>query len=326
MLTYGGSGKTFVWKTLSAAIRSKGVIVLNIASSGIGSLLLPGGRTAHSRFVIPLNLNEISTCNIKQPSELAELIEKIDLTIWDEAPMMSRFCFEALDRSSRDIMRNKRPEAYNEPFGGFCAWKKNMRLQNCSNDDVDDLRSFSSWLIGDGTLGGDNDGEIDIYIPDDLLITESDDFVRSIVDATYPEFCDHIGDLSYLQGRAILAPTLEEADLINEYIVSMYNTDERVYLSSDYIATTDRGISTFEQMHSVEYLNSIKCSGVPNHQLKLKVGVPVILLRNIDLTVDLCNGKRLVVTKLGSYVIEARVLGGNNAGDIVYIPRMTLRF
>ncbi|KAL6580529.1 hypothetical protein OROMI_008553 [Orobanche minor] len=243
---HGGTGKTFVWKTLSAAIRSRGGIVLNVASSGIASLLLPGGRTAHSRFAIPLNLNEISTCNIKQPSELAELIEKTDLTIWDEAPMMNRFCFEALDRSLRDIMRNKRPEVYYEPFGGKIIvfggdfrhilpvipkgtrqdivhatissspiWRhckvlrltKNMRLQCSSNDiDIEDLRSFSNWLtsIGDGTLGGDNDGEIEIQIPDDLLITKSNDFIRSIVDATYPDFSYHIGELAYLQGRAIL--------------------------------------------------------------------------------------------------------------------------
>ncbi|XP_035843997.1 uncharacterized protein LOC110931558 [Helianthus annuus] len=52
---YGGTGKTFLWKTLSAAIRSKSEIVLNVASSGIASLLLSGGRTTHSRFSIPLN-------------------------------------------------------------------------------------------------------------------------------------------------------------------------------------------------------------------------------------------------------------------------------
>ncbi|XP_019166929.1 PREDICTED: uncharacterized protein LOC109162699 [Ipomoea nil] len=40
---YGGTGKIFVWKTLSAALRSEGHIVLNVASSGIASLLLPGG-------------------------------------------------------------------------------------------------------------------------------------------------------------------------------------------------------------------------------------------------------------------------------------------
>ncbi|XP_057723392.1 uncharacterized protein LOC130939297 [Arachis stenosperma] len=72
---YGGTGKTFVWKTLASALRSKGDIVLTVASSGIASLLLPGGRTAHSRFAIPLNLDEFSTCNIKQGSNLADLFK-----------------------------------------------------------------------------------------------------------------------------------------------------------------------------------------------------------------------------------------------------------
>ncbi|XP_072060320.1 uncharacterized protein [Arachis hypogaea] len=58
---YGGTGKTFVWNTISAALRSKGQIVLTVASSGIASLLLPGGRTAHSRFAIPLTPDEYST-------------------------------------------------------------------------------------------------------------------------------------------------------------------------------------------------------------------------------------------------------------------------
>ncbi|CAA0843023.1 Unknown protein, partial [Striga hermonthica] len=41
---YGGTGKTFLWRTLYAGLRSKGGIVLCVASSGIASLLLPGGR------------------------------------------------------------------------------------------------------------------------------------------------------------------------------------------------------------------------------------------------------------------------------------------
>ncbi|CAN7104026.1 unnamed protein product, partial [Brassica rapa subsp. narinosa] len=47
---FGGTGKTFLWRLLAAAVRSRGEIVLNVASSGIASLLLQGGRTAHSRF------------------------------------------------------------------------------------------------------------------------------------------------------------------------------------------------------------------------------------------------------------------------------------
>ena len=61
-----GIGKTFIWRTLSSALRSRGEIVLNVASSGITTLLIPGGRIAHSRFSIPLCVNEDSTCSIKQ--------------------------------------------------------------------------------------------------------------------------------------------------------------------------------------------------------------------------------------------------------------------
>ncbi|XP_052193855.1 uncharacterized protein LOC127802189 [Diospyros lotus] len=96
---YGGTGKTFVWKTLSTTLRSKGEIVLNVTLSGITYLFLPGGRTAYSKFVIPLNSNEDSTCNIKQGSPLAELIIRSNLIIWDEAHIMNKYCLEALDRS-----------------------------------------------------------------------------------------------------------------------------------------------------------------------------------------------------------------------------------
>ncbi|CAH1418620.1 unnamed protein product [Lactuca virosa] len=76
---YGGTGKTFLWKTISAAIKCQGEIVLNVASSGIASLLLTGGRTAHSRFIIPINLTEDSFCRINPKSDLASLVRKASL-------------------------------------------------------------------------------------------------------------------------------------------------------------------------------------------------------------------------------------------------------
>lgn len=59
---YGGIGKTYVWRTLSASICSKWHIVLTVAPSGIASLLLTGGCTVHLRFVIPINIDEDSVC------------------------------------------------------------------------------------------------------------------------------------------------------------------------------------------------------------------------------------------------------------------------
>ena len=60
---HGGTGKTYIWKSILAKIRSEGKIALAVATSGIAALLLPGGRTAHSRFGLPLDITEHSTCN-----------------------------------------------------------------------------------------------------------------------------------------------------------------------------------------------------------------------------------------------------------------------
>ncbi|GJZ46053.1 DNA helicase [Tanacetum coccineum] len=90
-------GHGFLWKAITYALRSDERIVLVVASSGIASLLLLSGRTAHSRFKIPLNLNDGSICNIKKNSQLADLLKQSDSIIWDEAPMSDRRCFEALD-------------------------------------------------------------------------------------------------------------------------------------------------------------------------------------------------------------------------------------
>ncbi|XP_050211524.1 uncharacterized protein LOC126661705 [Mercurialis annua] len=116
---HGGTGKTFLWRAIIHRIRCESKIVLPVATSGIAALLLPGGRTAHSRFHIPLEINSESVCDIKQGTQLADLIQNTDLIIWDEAPMTHKFCFEALDRSLRDILKFKNSDAINEPFGGM---------------------------------------------------------------------------------------------------------------------------------------------------------------------------------------------------------------
>jgi hypothetical protein len=63
---YGGTGKTFLWHTIINRLRSDGLIVLAVASSGIASLLLPGGRATHSRFKIPVTVSDTSSCEIKK--------------------------------------------------------------------------------------------------------------------------------------------------------------------------------------------------------------------------------------------------------------------
>ncbi|KAL4564496.1 hypothetical protein LXL04_028560, partial [Taraxacum kok-saghyz] len=80
-------------------------------------MLLPGGRTAHSRFRIPLEIDKDSYCAIDVGSDLAELINIAELIIWDEAPLQHHHGFEAVDRTFRDVCRYHLPDAENKIFG-----------------------------------------------------------------------------------------------------------------------------------------------------------------------------------------------------------------
>ncbi|XP_022032535.1 uncharacterized protein LOC110933632 [Helianthus annuus] len=164
---YGGTGKTFLWKTLFASIRCKGDIVVNVASSGIASILLPGGRTAHLRFHIPLNLTETSMCFIKSDDDVADLLKKTKLIIWDEAPMNHKHAFEALDRTMKDIFKCEMT------FGGkVLTLTKNMRLTVGANaSDIEEIKAFADWLLdlGEGKIGDSDDCEVVIDIPEDFF-------------------------------------------------------------------------------------------------------------------------------------------------------------
>ncbi|XP_076890885.1 uncharacterized protein LOC143542109 [Bidens hawaiensis] len=268
---YGGTGKTYLWKTLSTAIRSKGEIVLTVASSGIASLLLTGGRTTHSRFHIPINLNEDSTCYMDPGTYEAQLLEKTKLIIWDEAPMHHKHGFQALDRSLKDVLSS------NLLFGGKVV-----------------------------VFGGD---------------------FRQILPVVQKGTRQDINyeNQHYFQDRAILAATNELVDEINDSLLKFFPGDEVEYLSSDTICSLEYINDTVDTaLYSPELLNGLRISGLPNHKLGLKVGVPVMLLRNLNQKESLCNGTRLRIISLGTRVVEAKIISGTNIGHTVLIHRSPL--
>ncbi|XP_021975067.1 uncharacterized protein LOC110870171 [Helianthus annuus] len=364
---YGGTGKTYLWKTLCASIRSEGKIVLSVASSGIASLLLSGGRTAHSRFHIPINLDEDSFCFIKPDSDLARLLQETSLIIWDEAPMVHKHGFEALDRSLKDLFRSVSGASSELPFGGKVIvfggdfrqilpvvpggsrqqivnaslsssyiWRtckvlkltKNLRLST-SNDpsEIQETTNFANWLldIGEGNVGGVNDGNAILQIPEDLLIKHSSDPISELIEFVYPSLIYNFNEQNYFHQRAILAPTNDVVQEINDRMLSLFPGVEKEYLSSDSICPTEMLNENLDDtLCSPDILNGIKASGLPNHRLVFKVGVPVMLLRNIDQKSGLCNGTRLKVVSLGKRVIQVEIISGSHIGDRHYIPRITL--
>ncbi|KAF7812820.1 ATP-dependent DNA helicase pif1-like [Senna tora] len=346
---FGGSWKTFIWNTLTLAIRSRGDIVLAVASSGIALQLIPGGRTIHSRFAIPLDCNETSTCNIMQGSDLANLLIHAKLIILDEAPMVHRFCFEALDRTLRDIVGNDKPKCYHKPFGGkVVVFDGDFRqillvIPRGSLQDIvlaslnssylwdtckvltltNNMRLGTEWIlkIGDGIIEDDiNDEEKEIEIPDDILISNAKDPVEAIVENTYQHFEENFDDNDYIRDRVILPPTLEDVASINNYMLSLLPSEESTYLSSDSICTQEDDFALTD-VYTTEFLNTISGSGLLYHELQLKDGAPVILIRNIDKSLGLCNGTRLIVKRLCKHVIEDVIMTGKFAGERVVIAR-----
>lgn len=343
----GGTGKTFLYSGISAFIRNSNDIVINVASSGIAALLLPGGHTAHSRFKIPLHLTHYSTCNITAQSDLARLVRATKLIIWDEAPMMHRHAFEALDRTLRDILSD------NRPMGGMVVlfggdWRQvlpvvpngsrreiltaslmystiwphvtqltltqNMRIIADQNHHVEWLRT-----IGDGS----HSNFPLLSIPSHMLLNDGQ--LSTLIDHIYPQFIEHYNDTEYLMDRVILAPTHKDVNLINELMTSRIPTTARsnTYFSADSVQNDDDS-DAHTDLFPVEFLNSLDINGLPPHKLTLTEGMPIILLRNLNKSMGLCNGTRLIVHRLQSHVIEAEVITGGAAGTHVYIPRITL--
>lgn len=340
----GGCGKTYLWRTIISKLRSEGKIVLPVASSGIAATLLPGGRTAHSRFKIPVNLDEYSFCNIGQNSDIAHLIRKTRLIIWDEAPMQHRYSFECLDRSLRDLMKAVNPNCYYLPFGGITIlfggdfrqilpvitygsrsdivsacitrskiWKickvfllkENMRLSHTkSNVDKEVMSGFAQWVLdvgnGDLTVNVSDKSpfnEFSVSIPIEFCNLEDSNSIDIMISKVFPRFLENFRDSNYISERAILTPTNETVSYINSKIVELIPGEEFSYLSIDRADEFPGSDAELDLAFPPEYLNSLALAGVPNHELKLKVGVVVMLIRNLNQTLGLCNGTRMIVTK-----------------------------
>ncbi|XP_057434904.1 uncharacterized protein LOC130727703 [Lotus japonicus] len=100
--------------------------------------------------------------------------------------------------------------------------------------------------------------------------------------------------------------------------------EETEYLSYDTPCRSDEDSEIDAEWFTSEFLNDVKWSGIPNHRIVLKVGVPIMLIRNIDQSAGLCNGTRLIVSALTPYIIVATALSGSKTGKHVHIPRLSL--
>ena len=130
----------------------------------------------------------------------------------------------------------------------------------------------------------EDDGYHDQFITiDKSLIRQSYvDPLKGVVDASYGEVNKPTNSHNSYTDKAILTPRNETVDELNAYTISRTDGESRDYFSSDSFEISDTTSDQNDTLYAVEYLNSLEFSGLPSHKLTLKVGAPVLLMRNIN--------------------------------------------
>lgn len=339
----GGSGKTYLYSTVISALQARGEKVHAFATTGIAATLLKEGRTVHSGFKLPVPLLDTSTSQMKTSFADADLLRMSDLIIIDEATMLPKDGLRCIDLLLREIMRIEKPFGAKVMIlgGDFrqtlpvvprgnrihiieaCIksshlWSVFYQLKLTENMRSEGKTAFNSWVlkIGDGTINAK-----DVHYRNDLLEIPNEMLVNdSIVDAIYGVDVNLLTAHQFAE-RIILAAKNKDALSVNNEIIGRLNGCLRIYKSADsLISDNPQDILNYPQ----EFLNSQNPSGMPPHELKLKSGAIVMLIRNLNPKKGLCNGTRLVVKEMHNNFLICTVLSGANNGEIMFLPRIDL--
>ncbi|GKE63986.1 ATP-dependent DNA helicase PIF1-like protein [Tanacetum coccineum] len=137
-----------------------------------------------------------------------------------------------------------------------------------------------------------------IQIPEEFLIQSWNSPIEKIVSETYPKFTKRQTDDLYLKERGILTPRNDDADAINEYMFKKLGGESVTYNSMDKICKGSTDTLDQHNLYPVEFLNSLNFQGMPPHALYLKKELPIMLIRNVDPSKELCNGTRIIIIEL----------------------------
>ncbi|XP_027770897.1 ATP-dependent DNA helicase PIF1-like [Solanum pennellii] len=341
----GGTGKTYLYRALLANVRSRGMIGLATATSGVAASILPGGRTAHSRFEIPLQTSESTMTNMSKQSGVAKLIRKAKVIIWDEAPMAKRQTIETVDRSFRDIMdidkpfggkvmvfggdfrqvlpvvpKSTRAEIVNASLVKSYLWPLMEKIQFTRNMRARTDPTFSEFLLRVGNGDEPTIRENLILLPEQLTIKHSKDEIpeESIIKEIFQNLQENAATTKYVTERAILASRNDHVDKINNKLISQFPGESKIFNSFD--SAEDDTNNYYQE----EYLNTLTPNGLPPHRLELKENAPIMLLRNLDPSSGLCNGTRMICRGFSQNVLHAEISSGHSATKHVFLPRIQL--
>ena len=156
-------------------------------------------------------------------------------------------------------------------------------------------------------------GDFTVQIPKDYLVRSSEELIQKV----FPRLGTDEMNTSDLINGAIYTPLNVDSQEINNLCLDKVHGASRTYLSADSILEQDH-----QEVVPPEFLNNISIGGMADHQLHLKVGCPVILLRNLQ--GGLRNGTRMIVISMMDRVLECEVAVGAQKGKRVFLPRIPM--
>ncbi|GJU91116.1 DNA helicase [Tanacetum coccineum] len=280
--------------------------------------------------------------------------------------MNDRRCFEALDRTLRDILdvptkifggktvmlrgdfrqtlpvkkSASRHEITSSSIAASYLWHsfrlflltENMRLtqRNLSEAKKAEVSAFAEWLlnVGDEILGTpdefDPENTSRIEIPNRHRILDDEIGLTNLIKFIYDDHTLLHPTARDLQEKAIVCQRNDTADTINATIMNTLIGTLTKYISNDKALLYGHDRGEIELLCLTEYLNTLNFVGVPPHELELKIGTPIMLLRNINIVGGLCNGTRMIVTQLLPKVIKAQIITGTRISQKAYLLRIPI--
>jgi hypothetical protein len=129
-------------------------------------------------------------------------------------------------------------------------------------------------------------------------------------------------DYNSFKGRAILSFRNDTVTEFNNNLIM--NIEGTMHIFHAVNSVEDDEATPGVERLPAEFLQSVDIASLPPSKLCLKIGAPVILLRNLSPRQGLCNGTRITITQLGRSCIGGIISGGQFDGQFRLLPRIRL--
>lgn len=113
--------------------------------------------------------------------------------------------------------------------------------------------------------------------------------IQEMIDTVFINISTNYKNHNWLHERGILSTKNDDVNRINHYILQKIPGPSVKYKSIDTVIEEHTAVN-----YPIEFLNSLEITGLPPHVLILKIGAPLMIIRNLD-PPKLCNGTRVIV-------------------------------